>query len=97
MATTWAKSVSTDARKPDQIVYISTPAAIISTPWMKLIGESIAMSAPPAMKLDMSEMTLPSTLEIASISWLDRPWRARMTSARVCACGATARIRRPKG
>ncbi len=32
IATTCAKSVRTDARNPDQTVYSSTPAAIISTP-----------------------------------------------------------------
>ena len=64
---------------------------------MKESGESIAMSAPPAMKLDISEMTLPRTLDPASISWLERPWRTAITWARVCARGATARIRLPKG
>ncbi|MNE15711.1 hypothetical protein D3C80_1086310 [compost metagenome] len=55
----------------------------------------MAISAPPAMKLDVRLIRLPRTLELASINWLDRPWRAYMTSARVWARGATARIRLP--
>ena len=55
------------------------------------------MSTPPAMKFDMRLMTLPTTLDPASISWLERPWRANMTSAMLCALGGDQRIRLPKG
>ena len=64
---------------------------------MKLNGDSIEMSTPPAMKFDMRLMTLPTTLDPASMSWLERPWRACMTSAMLCALGATLRMRLPKG
>ena len=66
-------------------------------PCWKLKGESIATSAPPAMKLEVRLMRLPSTFEPASMSWLERPCRAYITSASVCARGATFRMRRPKG
>src|SRR5699024_10790861 len=97
MASSCAKSVSTEARKPDHSVYNSTPAAITMMPWPKLNGLSMAMSAPPAMKLDVSEMTEPRMLDPASISWDERPWRANITSASVCASGATLRMRLPNG
>ena len=97
IAMTCAKSVSTEARNPDHRVYSSTPAAMMRMPWPKVSGDSIAMIAPPAMKFEVSEMTEPSTLEPASISCEERPWRAYITSARVWARGATARIRLPKG
>ena len=97
MAITWAKSVSTEARKPDHRVYSSTPPAMIRMPAPKLSGESMAIRAPPAMKLEVSEISEPSTLDPASISWEERPWRAYMTSASVCALGATLRMRLPKG
>ncbi len=97
IASTCAKSVSTEARKPDHRVYSSTPAPMARMPWLNVNGESIAMSAPPAIRFDVRLIRLPSTLEPASMSWLERPWRACMTSARVCARGATFRIRLPKG
>ena len=97
IAMTCAKSVRTEARKPDHRVYSSTPPAMMRMPAPKLSGESIAMIAPPAMKFEVSEMTEPSTLEPASISCEERPWRAYITSARVWARGATFRIRLPKG
>ena len=73
IAMTCMKSVSTEARKPDHRVYNSTPPATANTPWMKLKGESMEISTPTAMKLDISEITEPTTLEPASISWLERP------------------------
>ena len=97
MAITWAKSVSTEARKPDHRVYSSTPAATIRMPAPKDSGDSREIRAPPAMKLEVREMTEPSTLEPASMSCDERPCRAYMTSARVWARGATARMRRPNG
>ena len=83
IASTCAKSVSTEARKPDHSVYSNTPAAMTITPWMKLNGLSMEISAPPAMKFDVNEMTEPRMLDPASMSWEDRPWRANMTSASV--------------
>ncbi len=97
MPITWAKSVSTDARNPDHSVYSSTPAAIAMMPCVNVNGDSIEMSAPPAMRFEVRLMRLPRTLEPASMSWLERPWRANMTSAIVCARGATLRMRRPNG
>src|SRR5690606_39441855 len=97
IAITCAKSVSTEARKPDHKVYIRTPAAMIRMPAPKLSGESIAMIAPPAMKFEVREITEPSTLEPASITCEERPWRAYITSARVWARGATFRLRLPTG
>ena len=57
----------------------------------------MAISAPPATKFVMRLTTLPTTLDPASSSWLELPWRARMISASVWARGATWRMRRPKG
>src|SRR5690606_14095420 len=65
IAQTCARSVSTEARKPDHSVYSSTPAAIATMPWVNVNGESIEMSAPPAMRLEVRLMRLPSTLEPA--------------------------------
>lgn len=49
------------------------------------------------MKLEVMLTMEPTMFEPASISWLDLPCRACMTSARVWALGATARILFPKG
>src|SRR5699024_10217943 len=87
----------TEARNPDHRVYNRTPAATTTIPVPKLKGVKIAKSAPPAMKLEVSEMTDPRTLDPASMSCDERPWRAYMTSASVCAFGATLRMRLPKG
>ncbi|MOA13562.1 hypothetical protein D3C78_1336220 [compost metagenome] len=78
-------------------MYDSTPRATISTPCRKLSGESMDTSAPAAVKLTIRLITLPSTFDSARIIWLQRPWRACMISASVCAWGATCLKRRPKG
>src|SRR5699024_12203880 len=69
---TCTKSVRTEARKPDQRVYKSTPPATMTTPWMKFRGESMLMSTPPARKFDIKLMRLPTTFEPASINWHER-------------------------
>ena len=97
IATSWAKSVITEARKPDHRVYASTPAPAISTPWMKDSGESTATSAPAALKFTIRLMHEPTMLDTAITIWLEVPWRACRISARVWASGASSRKRFPNG
>ncbi|MNQ55210.1 hypothetical protein D3C85_692950 [compost metagenome] len=64
---------------------------------MKLSGLSMDTSAPAAVKFTIRLMQLPTMFDTAMIIWLDAPWRAWITSASVCALGASCRKRLPKG
>ena len=76
IAISCAKSVSTEARKPDHKVYDNTPTPAITTPAWNDKGERTETNAPDAVKLTIRLMMLPRILEDARISWLDEPCRA---------------------
>ena len=97
IAKTCAASVSTEARKPEHSEYSNMPPPMKRMPWVKLNGNSRDIKAPLAMKLEVTLTMEPTMLETESINWLDFPCQAYMTSARVWALGAAARIRLPKG
>ena len=69
--------------KQDRYVEALTEFHDAKRRWLN--GDSIEMSAPPAMRFDVRLMRLPSTFEPASMSWLERPCWANMTSAMVWA------------